>query len=555
MKKGDIKSMNTADAVIDKSASYTLLSNGYVVDGSGNKGFKGNVLLKDGIIQEISEREIVVEGKEIDCEGKVIAPGFIDIHSHNDWFFPSDQQEQFIDPFIRQGITTFITGNCGFSAAGFKKGTQYMDKIKGNVFKAGNIDFKWSSMSEYFDYLEHKKIIANIAMMVGHGTTRTSVRGYDADAMQPKEMDEILYLLDEAMEQGAAGVSFGLQYEPGIFASQDEILQIAGLVKRRNKIITVHARALSALSGTYPIRPFGTPHNIIALQELLNIARKTGVRLQFSHLIFVGEKTWKTYERCFKMIEDAIDDGVDIMFDTYAYSCGASIITVILPEWFMAKVPEVYDDSKALKKLRFEISLIEKFLGFGFKDIQITYANHPKLNNYNGRFIHDIAEERGLTPIENYLDFVKKSGGEARVLQYRYSNQQIVEALMRHPASLFMTDAWIETTGVQNPSCFGCYPRFLQLAREKSILSLEESVHKMTGASADRVGIKDRGRLKKGWAADVTVFDWHSIKDNTSVNQTDKAPDGIEHVFINGVHVLKEGKMTNNKAGKVIKIV
>jgi N-acyl-D-amino-acid deacylase len=169
-------------------------------------------------------------------------------------------------------------------------------------------------------------------------------------------------------------------------------------------------------------------------------------------------------------------------------------------------------------------------------------------------FLSDISKEMGIPEFETYIEFAKRSNGKARVLQYRYSNPEIVESLMKHPSSHFMTDAWMETEGTQNPSCFGCFPRFLQIAREKKILSLEETVRKMTSANADRLDISDRGRLQEGLAADITVFDWNNIRDNTTEKHTDTPPSGIEQVFINGKHVLKNGIiMKNIKPGVMIK--
>jgi len=286
---------------------------------------------------------------------------------------------------------------------------------------------------------------------------------------------------------------------------------------------------------------------------MLNLARATGVRLQISHLIFVGSSTWKNYDEALSMIDAAIKDGIDVKFDTYAYNCGTSHINVFLPEWFLARVPQAYDDASAMRKLHMQATVILWLLGFGFEDIQITYANHPELNRFNGMFLADIAKERGMSPFDNFVDFARKSGGLARVLNHKYSNQEIVEALMRHPASLYMTDASVATEGVQNPACNGNFPRFLQLVREKKLLSLEEAVYKMSGGSAERYKIKDRGILKEGMAADITVFDFGTIRDNNTRTETNKAPTGIDAVFINGVRVLAQGKVDESlNVGKVV---
>ncbi|MBT9132098.1 hypothetical protein B9J77_02650 [candidate division NPL-UPA2 bacterium Unc8] len=539
-----------------KQTSYTLLKNGLVVDGTGQKGMTGNVLINGPNIEEISRQAIDVDGEIIDCTGKVIAPGFIDIHSHQDWFLPSKEHNKFTSPFTSQGITTFIGGNCGFAPAGFKKDSPHKGEIEHTLFRffrAGLDKLPWDSIEEYFKHLSREGISHNLSNFAGYNTTRGSIKALKPDPMRADEMKDLLWLLEEAMDQGAKGVSLGLQYEPGIFATTNELGEIARLVKRKNKIITVHAKALSALSGSYPLS-LNKSHNLQAIQDMIDLARDTGVRLQFSHLIFVGTRTWGTHEKALELFDRAMLEGIDIKFDTYAHHGGASLLYVVLPEWFIVRAPEVYNNSLALRRLRFEMMFAQRLLGFGYGEMQVTYANHPELNEYNGMFLSDIASKRGLSPFENFIDFIKRGNRGVKVLMHKHSNQKIIEALMKHPASLFMTDAWSEPEGQQNPGAFGTFPRFLQLARDKKLLSLEETIHKMTGACASRVGIKDRGTLKEGLAADITVFDWNTIRDNTTVEQPAEPPTGIEFVFINGAQVLGNGKADGSLRPGVILI-
>jgi N-acyl-D-amino-acid deacylase len=535
-----------------KRDSYILFKKGLIVDGTGRKARPGNLLIKGELIDCISERDIEITCKTIDCTGKVIAPGFIDMHSHNDWFMPSREKEELKIPFTMQGITTFVGGNCGFSSAGFKKDSLHMDKIE-ELFRGAYDGIYWKSMKEYFEYLAKTGMTHNMATLAGHGTTRTTQRGYDSSPLKDGELGELLALLEEAMDQGARGVSLGLGYEPGIFATMEELEAVARLVKKKDKILTVHAKALSALSGAYALKPFGKPHNIIAIEELIAIARRTGVRLQISHLIFVGTKTWNTYPRALELIDGAISQGLDVNFDIYAYQCGSSIINVLLPSWFLARMPRILKSRSALARLSIEFNLMQKLLGFGFGDIQIAHANHTNLNRFDGMFLSDIARERGLSQTENYLDFVQKSKGTARILMYRYSNAEIVRELMKSRASHFMTDAWVDISGVMNPGAFGCFPKFLQTSRETRTISLEEAIYKMTGANAQRFNIKDRGVLQEGMAADITVFDWNRISDNATASKTSASPEGVEEVFINGVHVVKKGTIDgSSRPGRVL---
>ncbi len=519
-----------------------LLKNGFIIDGTGEAGYPGSLLIDGKKIVEVARGGIDAKCETIDCGGKAVAPGFIDIHSHNDWFLVSPDRPEFIPPFLEQGITTFVGGNCGFGTSGFKKGTAHRGLLENNLFKAGHHGITWDGLDEYFDRLERGGMRANLVNLCGHGTTRVSIKGYDPSPMTRAEMDEALRLIAESMDRGARGVSFGMGYAPDIFTTPAEQEEVARLVKSRDGIITVHVRAFSSVSGSYPLKPFGEPHNLKALREFLDLARKTGVRMHISHLIFVGARTWKTLDRALALIDRAIDDGVDVRFDTYAHHCGATVITGILPEWFMAEVPAAYDNPKLLKKTRMLMKISFALLGFNTADMQLASANHPELDQFNGMFLADIARERKMTYFENYIDIAKRSDSTARMLLHKYGNPEITDALMKHRASHFMTDAWVEPSGLQNPAAYGCFPRFLQLARERKLLSLEDAVHRMTGKNAERMRVPGRGFLRKGYAADITVFDRESVRDNTTTADSGVRPGGIDMVFLNGARVVRGGR-------------
>ena len=530
--------------VTGNTAGRILLKRGRIVDGSGKKSFIGDLLINGDRIEAVTTGDIAFTGRTIDCSGKVIAPGFIDAHSHNDWVFTKPDHSKFIDPFTAQGITTFVTGNCGFGIAAFDRNPVYKKFIETKIGGfLGNPNIPWDSMEDYFAVIRRQGITSNMANLAGHGTSRMSIRGYKPSPMGKDEMKKLLALLNEAMEQGCYGVSLGLQYEPGIFATDDELKQVARLVKKHDKVLTVHMKAYSSLSPTYPLIPFGKAHNLLALNEMLNLARETGVRLQLSHLIFVGSDTWDTCGKALTMIDAAIHDGVDVTFDTYAYHCGTSYISVVLPAWFLARVPQVYDDKTALRRLKMEFMAIKWLLGFGYEDIQITNMGNPDLDRYNGLFLGEIAEKRKMDQFDNFIDIAKRTDGKAGVLNHKYSSLDNIKDLMRHPASLFMTDAWVYAKGLQNPSTFGCFPKFLQYARDFRNISLEESVRKMSGATADRFRVKNRGFIREGYAADITIFDWKAVKDNNTDKKTDASPTGIEAVFVNGKQALDKGRV------------
>jgi N-acyl-D-amino-acid deacylase len=515
-----------------------LLRGGRIVDGTGAPARAGDVLLRGGRIEALGEVPEAA-GPELDCAGKIVAPGFIDAHSHMDFFSASDDPHHF-DSFSAQGVTTFVAGNCGFSPFGFTPETKYRGLLENSLFKAGRETLDWNSFAEYREVLGGLGLTHNFVHLVGHGAARTSLSGFEARLLTRAEYGEMLDLLDHAMSEGAAGVSLGLQYKPGVFAKADELDDVARLVKRHDKLLTVHAKAYSSFSGTYPMIPFGRAHNLKAIDDMLGLARRTGVRLQFSHLIFVGSQTWKTVDEAIGLFDEAIADGVDVCFDMFPYSCGATLLNTLLPEWFMARMPGALRNTVARARLRVEAEVGFRLVGFGYPQMQITNASCAEYEEHNGRFLPDIAERVGKSCFDTMLDILDKSNAEARVLFHDYYNDEIIERLMRHPAAIFASDSWPEPGGHQNPAAYGTFPRFLRIARERGNISLEEAVHKMTGAAATRFGLDGRGLLKKGFAGDVTVFDWDGVSDR--VNETGDAPPiGIEHVFVNGRQILDNG--------------
>jgi N-acyl-D-amino-acid deacylase len=467
-----------------------------------------------------------------------------------DWIVPMKGAEELKNPFIAQGCTTFVTGNCGYSPGGFRRDSEYKNMIR--LGSDRRFDVSWDSMEGYFEYASQVGLSHNIIHLAGHGTSQVSIRGMDPSPLDESELTELLALLEEAMDQGACGVSFGLGYEPGMFFSKDNIRKVAQVVKKKDKIITVHGRAYAFLSGFYPLGG-DIPHNVLSLEEMIDVARDTGVRLQYSHLMFAGSKTHPTYAQCLDVMDRAISEGVDVMIDTYPYHCGNSIINVVLPPWFLANIPANYSDSEALGRVERGLDNMSRNVGFGYEDVQLTFANHPDFDAFNGMFISEIAEEMGVAPSRVVMELSEKSNGRARILNHNYSNMEIIDALISHPACLFMTDSVVSAEGVQNPASFGAFPLLLQYARDRKLASLEESVRKMTGASAERFDVKDRGFLRPGLAADITVFDWENVTDNNTVTETNMAPSGIEAVFINGRQVKKDGVVDGSaNAGVVV---
>ncbi|MBL0716192.1 MAG: amidohydrolase family protein, partial [Desulfosarcina sp.] len=413
--------MKTSENMISENPrrQAIVLQNGLVVDGTGRRAYRGDVLLRDGKIEALgTDLSLPAAVGVIDCRDKVVAPGFIDMHSHNDWFMAASGHENATRAFLRQGITTFVTGNCGFSAAGFDPARPHLGRIRNLIFKASGLKLNWHSVEDYFTVLSQNGLTHNLILLAGHGTVRTAIRDFQPGALERDEQRQMHRDLETALEQGAAGVSLGLQYEPGIFAPPAELEAVARLVRRHDKILTVHPRALSAFSGPYPLKPFGRAHNLRAIEDMIALARKTGVRLQFSHLIFFGARTWRTASEALALFDQAQKEGLDFRFDTFFHHCGASLIHVVLPEWFLARIPGAYGNRALLLRLQAEMLSMKYLLGFDFADIVIADAVHPKFVRHNGLTVAAIARRLGKSPFRTFIRLAAASRGQARVLMF-----------------------------------------------------------------------------------------------------------------------------------------
>ena len=292
-----------------------LLKNALVYDGTGSEPFRADILVEDDRIARIGEGLEGPADRVVDLEGKSVASGFIDGHSHNDWFAIKKDPLPYFSSFIRQGITTFVTGNCGVSEIGFEAGNPYSEKLGGGIFSFENMTGIYGTAAEYFRATD-RRMPCNMAVLAGHCTARAAAGGIENRPLTPAEEKRMLEILEEALKQGAAGISLGLMYQPGLYADVDELKKVAALCVKYNKPLTVHPRAESKVSMAYP-QLFGRSHLLRAVDELVEIAGGTNLKLQYSHAIFVGRTTLKDKDELMRIFERMRADGVDVMFDIY----------------------------------------------------------------------------------------------------------------------------------------------------------------------------------------------------------------------------------------------
>lgn len=506
-----------------------LFKNALIVDGSGASPYPGSLRVQDDQIVEVSAVALEnIEGEEvIDLEGAILAPGFIDSHSHNDWFCLREDKADFFDPFLSQGITTMVTGNCGFSATGFNADSPHLEHLGGELFNLEE-DQKHARCEKWLEKVHHNTSI-NITTLLGHGTARLTVSGLNQGKLTPEQEESMLEILEQGLKDGAAGISLGLMYLPGIFAPYEELLKVAKLCAKYDRILTIHPRAESAISLSYTT--FKKSHLLLALEEVLNLAKESGCRTIYSHLIFVGRRSWKDVDEALKNLEALHEEGDRVGFDMYPFNYGASVITVILPDWYQKMSLENRRSPLVKLRLRLMVMLTSRLLGFGFDDIRVAYAG-AKNESFNGMTITEIAKNIKRSPFDTYLKICEESDFKARVLMGSYQNEAIVRRLMQHPLSVYMTDAWYEKHGMQNEAIYKSFPEFLKRGSTYG-MPLEDIIHRMSGKTAERYQLEKRGLLRSGYYADLVVLDPEELN--------------VRQVFVNGKLAFDQGEFTKER--------
>ena len=530
-----------------------LLKNGWIADGTGNDGYRGSVLIQDDRIVQVSPGSIP-EGdtQVIDCTGLCIAPGFIDSHSHHDRFIHADNVMPMLEPFIRQGITTYVAGNCGESTAGLaRQPGAYQDAriAETRAYTGGKADIFYT-YQDYFSYLRQRGLYQNLACMAAEGTALASITGLVPEReVTWEDHQRSIDILNEGMDSGCKGISFGLGYRPGSFVDDATVRRICDCAISRNKLITIHERVMDAHAENLYGHDYSIPHNVRWQTDFIDLFRGSGARLQMSHLLFVGKECWPSTEPMMEMMNDRIrNGGMDLWFDFYSFTQGATSVQILMPPGFYQHYPETLHDPKWVEILEKERSDRLSKMGWDLHEIQVCSAGSEELSRWNGLFFDEILDAEGITAMDVLLQMYKASNGTAQVYLYNEQPEENVPKLMTHDRCLYMTDAWYMPGCHQNQCAYGTMPKFLRIARETGNQSLEKTVQHMTGNAALRFDLEKRGFIREGYFADLTVFNPETVRETCTPKKPDSFAAGIEYVIINGHTILARGTLDDSVA-------
>ncbi len=512
------------------------ISNGLVYNGTGAPPFYADIGVNGDRICAVGDLSAALAETVIDAADRMVCPGFIDVHSHSDAYLliePAASSKLF------QGITTEICGNCGASAAPRFGGSRMPSDWREKTYPG-----EWQSVAEYRALLEKTQPGPNVALLIGHNAVRASVMGYANRSATEQELQAMRDLLERALDQGGCGLSSGLMYAPGMFAPAWEIEALAAVVARRGGIYTTHMRSES-------------DRLLEAVRETLDLGRRTGCRVQISHLKAARKADWDKLGSVLDAIRRARGQGVDVAADRYPYTAGATELDVILPAWAVEGGTEAILARLRDPELRWRLHAeLRRSVDDG-QDIMIGRTVHPDNRAYSGRFLRDIAHDLGQDPVETALRLIEADQLKTGAVFFGMSEANMWRVLAE-PYVMLCSDASLRATqgplsqDHPHPRNYGAFPRFLRAALDGKTVSPSEAVRKMTSLPADQFKLVRRGRLAVGCFADIVVIDPRQVRDLATYAQPHQYARGVESVAVNGVLTLHQGQWSNRRAGRFL---
>ncbi len=515
-----------------------LIKGGSIIDGTGREEFLGDVGIRDGVIRAIGKIESTDAERIIQAANLKIAPGFIDIHTHTD---DSILKLPTADSKLRQGVTTEIGGQDGESLAPMSE-KAYQKCVQEN----GNTDCPYRSFDEVFSAIQKNGSAQNVVSMVGLGSIREKIVGMDNRSATLEEMDLMKREVQKAIEQGCLGASTGLEYTPGSFASTEELWEVMKAIPEPYRLYATHMR--------------NEDNRVLeAIDEAIKICRHSGARLQVSHLKASYKINWYKNEIALEMLEEAIDEGIEVHADRYPYIAYQTRLANLFPLWsrdggteqFMTRLK----DKSIVEKIRPET--LKKINGLGSWDsIMITSTRSEETKSYLGKTIQQIAAQLNIDPFEFSVDIMLKENGSIGMVGFGM-DEEGTELILRWKNTMIASDGGAYSPASKSnphPRTYGTFPRAIaHYQKERKLCSLPEMIRKMTSLPAQKLGLKDRGTIAEGKAADIVLFDYDTIKDNATYLNPHQFPTGIPYVIVNGVAAVNENVITGKLPGKILK--
>ncbi len=494
-----------------------VITNARIIDGSGNPWFKGSIAVRDGRVAKVGRLGEFEAVRTIDAGNRIVAPGFIDVHAHTENIFSHPAAEN----FIRMGVTSLITGNCG-----------------GSVTDVG----------EFFSRFERTPLAINVGTLIAHGSVRAKIVGLDDRAPTAAEQQAMNDLVDKAMSDGAVGLSTGLIYLPGTFAKTDEVVELAKVAARHG--------------GTYAshIRDEGT-HVVKAIEEAINIGEQAKMPVEISHFKISSKALWGQSDMTLGLVRAARARGLQVTVDQYAYPASSTSLDVRLPSWVIAGGREQgrkrLADPETRKKAAEQMK--EDLKKKGFKDYSFAFvASYAADPSFNGKTIAEITKTvRGSKKLKHQIEQVLEmyeKGGAGMV--YQVMDEGDVKNIMREPFTMIASDSGVREfgSGVPHPRGYGNNARVLgHYVRDLKIITLEDAIRKMTSLPAQTFGLNDRGFIREGFAADLVIFDENTVRDRATFDQPHQYAEGFSAVIVNGRIVFDGEKMTVERPGRPLR--
>ncbi len=540
--------ISTAGVFGNPKTYDVVITSGRIYDGSGGASYSADVGIKDGHIAAIGQLRPDAD-LVIDAEGLAVAPGFINMLSWANESLIHDGRSQ---SDIRQGVTLEVLGE-GTSMGPLN------EKMKRDMRESqGDIKFaiEWTTLGEYLEYLEERGVSTNIASFVGATTVRVHVVGYEDRRPTSKELEQMCKLVAQAMREGAVGVSSALIYAPGFYAKTDELIALAEVASEYGGMYISHLRS----EGNRLLE---------ALDELIITARKANVAVELYHMKAAGKPNWRKLDAMIEKIEKARAEGLRITADMYNYTAGATGLDAAMPPWVQAGghrawVARLKDPRVRPRVIREMRTLTDKWenlyllAGSPEKVLLVEFKN-PRLRHLTGKTLGEVARLRGKSPEETAIDLVIEDDSRVGTIYFLMSEEN-VKRQIELPWVSFCSDAGsLASEGVflkanPHPRAYGSFARLLgKYVREEKVITLAEAIRRLTSLPADNLKLDRRGRLGKGYYADVVVFDPETIIDHATFEKPHQYATGMVHVFVNGTQVLKDGEHTGAKPGRVVR--